>query len=560
MDNLAMSNIPCQPQPPGVAVDVHRGHEPDFDYRAGPGSAVLYKRGGSEQRPPSNGASDNQTRTVWVNHNQCPAHQQTERSQNLQSMWDITSHLNSASTNHPYRSSTSVLYHPEQQPTTLLCSSASLDPGPGATFTDAQEPGPSGTNDRPHCDPWVSRPQSTANTDESPKAGHILPDPTHSYSASSSPASTRQLAGGPDSSGDSVAKDLSTAAVATTELEKGEMFDSSGAHLQQPNINIQQLLKQDVFAGVSGISDSVTVLRKIKYPKPRNLGLGGFGEIKGKGKRAWTFNTVKSVIQKDNNTETEEVQDDYLQYLSEETLDSPTAFSEIQTLLEPDMEIDITPSTLIQAEPHYLTVSPLPPYFRDLRPKKEQTFCIQHLCTLGPGLQKIIETTVKVTEKTIKRISTPGIKTLNPFNKSPKKTMFLPTQFNKTPHFRLAVIDPLESFPALINQQIYPETSAAEVLMHDTVINKMEKLQEVETYRWDLIFKSPAKLDTISLTSDPSGIRRFNLLTGNHMMRWQIVTPPTDLKHAGSLPLTWNTHIYFRQSGKTTYVDSYPVE
>ena len=169
---------------------------------------------------------------------------------------------------------------------------------------------------------------------------------------------------------------------------------------------------------------------------------------------------------------------------------------------------------------------------------------------------------MKVTEKSIKRISTPGIKihTVNPFDKSPKKTSIFPTTYNKNPQFRLAVIDPMDSFPALISQQIYPAARAAEILMHDTTIEKMEKLQDFETYRWDVIFKSHATLDTISITSDPSGTRRINLLTGDHMLRWQILTPPTDTKHAGSLPLTWNTHVYFCQSGKSTYVDSFPVE
>ena len=361
MGDLAMSIISFQPQPLSNTADVYRSHEPNTDYRAGPGGSLLHEGGGPEHRsePTTIGTNGSQTREVWSDHNHCPAHQPAERGESFQPMWDFTGHSNSAPTTHPYRSSASVLYHPEQQPTTLFRSSKALDSGPRATFTNAQESGPSSVNDRPYGDPWASRLLAETNTDEGPKTGHELPNSIHGNSASSSPADTRQPANGPDSSSDNpVATDLSTASIATTELEKSYMFDSSGGHLQ-PNIDIQQFIKQDVFAGVS---DSVTVLRKIKHPQPRNLGFGRFGKVKGKGKKAWNLDldldTVKSVIQKD----AEVVHDDYLGLYTLSEDHSPTAFSDIQTLLEPNsVEIDITPSPLVQAEPNYFKITPCHP-------------------------------------------------------------------------------------------------------------------------------------------------------------------------------------------------------
>ena len=136
---------------------------------------------------------------------------------------------------------------------------------------------------------------------------------------------------------------------------------------------------------------------------------------------------------------------------------TPT-FHEIQTLLEPtDLEIDIIPEpiTPTPTAPKYFKISPLPPYFRSIYPKREQTYSMQHDCMLGPGVQRTIETTVKVPERIVKRVAVPGIKipSTSPFSKtSSKNPVVLPTTYPKNPQFRLAVIDPMASFPCLTNQ------------------------------------------------------------------------------------------------------------
>ena len=117
------------------------------------------------------------------------------------------------------------------------------------------------------------------------------------------------------------------------------------------------------------------------------------------------------------------------------------------------------------------------------------------------------------------------------------------------------------SYPCLTNQQVYPTTQAGELLAQDTPIKQLETLSECETYRWDVIFTSSVnRLDRVSLTTDGSGERHINLLSGDHMLRWQIVTPHDDPRHAEKSPFTWNTHIYFSSSAHTTYVQSYQLK
>ena len=256
------------------------------------------------------------------------------------------------------------------------------------------------------------------------------------------------------------------------------------------------------------------------------------------------------------------------EYLGDHTLTdislSPIKeFSEIDTLISPDnLGIDIAPSLLIPSQPKYFKVTPLPPYFLDLQVKKEQKYPIQNVCTLGPGQVRKIETTVKVSERVLQRIATPGLKkgNDNPFAKPNKDPTVLTVSYPKHPYFKLAVIDPIYSFPCLTNQQVYPAEHAAQLMADNITITELDALNECETYRWDVIFSAPAhRLERISLTTDGTGKRFINLLAEDHIIRWQIVTPYDDPAHAVHSPYTWNTHIYFASTDHPTYVQSYHI-
>ena len=56
-----------------------------------------------------------------------------------------------------------------------------------------------------------------------------------------------------------------------------------------------------------------------------------------------------------------------------------------------------------------------------------------------------------------------------------------------------------------------------------------------------------------------SGKRYINLLTGDHILRWQIVTPHDDASLAAHSPFTWNTHVYFARANHPSYVQSYQL-
>ena len=296
---------------------------------------------------------------------------------------------------------------------------------------------------------------------------------------------------------------------------------------------------------------------------PGSSRLGKPAKLKGILKKNVSLDSAISDVDTDDTTNL--VIDDYLgdHPLADTSLSPTKDFSDIDTLMGPDsLEIDIAPSLLIPTQPKYFKVTPLPPYFIDLQPKKEQKYSIQNVCTLDPGHHRTIETTVKVTERIIQRIATPGLKKNidNPFNKSKKEPTVLTATYPKHPHFKLAVVDPIYSFPCLTNQQVYPSDQAAQLMADNITITELEALNECETYRWDVIFTASIhRLDRVSLTTDDSGKRYINLLTGNHIIRWQIVTPHDDASHAAHSPFTWNTHIYFATSDHPTYIQSYQL-
>ena len=79
-----------------------------------------------------------------------------------------------------------------------------------------------------------------------------------------------------------------------------------------------------------------------------------------------------------------------------------------------------------------------------------------------------------------------------------------------------------------------------------------------ETYRWDIIFKSSsASPEFVSISTDGSGTHHVNLVTGNNLLRWQILLPTEEIK---SEDTTWNVHAHFRHKEKTTYMDSFSMK
>ena len=290
------------------------------------------------------------------------------------------------------------MYHPEPNgPNTLGGPTSTLDQSSGATFTSAPRRGTGCNDDRPYVNTWTPGLQPKEDIYEYTKTGGVLPSPSHGFSASSSPAGSKPTAESrqDSSSDDPVATDLSAASNTTSNVEEEKMCDTDGGGYTQPlsrgyiqpNVTVEQLVKQDV---VPGISDPLATLRKIKHPQPRHTEPGKLtGKIEDQG---WTFDTVKSVESVLHSDD--KIHDDYLgsQTLTKDSLNlTPTqSFSKIQTLLEPtDLEIDmipepleprapkylkISPSPIIPAAPKYLTITPLPPYFRSIYPKREQTY------------------------------------------------------------------------------------------------------------------------------------------------------------------------------------------
>ena len=545
-----------------------RGDEANVDHSPHQPGSVLHE--GAQTTHPTEAHSD-QPRTIWSNHNQCPAHTPTKRDGYVQLVWDINGPLLNNPTSHPYRSNAPLQYNPGDRPDTSSGVPKTLDSSPRATVTFAQGTDKSGGNDRPHRDSWTSGFQPQTDHHDYAKKETYLPSPTDGLSATSSPAVVR-VPDGPDSSsgGEPTAADLSAASNTTKELAEADANSDKGGvatdlvrpHVP-PNINVG-VLKQSVIPGVKRVSDTHSALHQVQRSPQGSSRLAKPGKMKSLLKRNVSLASAITDVDVDDTTNL--IIDDYLgdNTLADISLSPIKEFSEIDTLMGPEeLEIDVAPSLLIPSQPKYFKVTPLPPYFIDLQVKKEQKYSIQNVCTLGPGQNRKIETTVKVTERILQRTATPGLKksTDNPFAKTSKDPTVLTVSYPKHPHFKLAVIDPIYSFPCLTNQQVYPAEHAAQLMADNITITELDALNECETYRWDVIFTAPLhRLERISLTTDDSGNRYINLLAGDHIIRWQIVTPHDDPNHAVHSPYTWNTHIYFATPDRPQYVQSYQLK
>ena len=566
MDGVAVSVIPIQSQSHCVTSHFNRSDEANAEHSPSPASSVLHE--GARTDHPA-GAYDSQPRTIWSDHNRCPAHTPAKRDGYVQLVWDLNGPLFGAPTTHPYRSTAPVQYNPGERPNASSELSSTLDSGPGATVTFAQRTDTGGGNDRPYSDPWTSGLQPQTDNNDYSETENYLPSPTDGLSASSSPALARS-ADGPDSSsgGEPAATDLSASSDAAPELAEADANSDKGgvaADLARPHVppNVNIGLLQGIIPGVKRVHDTHSALHRVQRSPPGSSGIAKPARLKSILKKNVSLDSAISDADPDDNL----VVDDYLgDFPLADTSVSPTKdFSDIETLMGPDnLEIDIAPSLLIPTQPKYLKVSPLPPYFIALRPTKEQKYPIQNVCTLGPGHHRTIETTVKVTERIIQRVATPGIKKSsdNPFTKPSKEPTVLTATYPNHPHFKLAVIDPIHSFPCLTNQQVYPAEQAAQLMADNITITELEALNECETYRWDVIFTASLhRLDRLSVTTDiHSGKRYINVLTDDHIIRWQIVTPHDDATHAAHSPFTWNTHIYFAKADHPSYVQSYQLD
>ena len=559
-----MPVLQIQPQPHCLPSPFNRGDEANAEHSPNTVGGILHE--GAQTDNPAEANSD-QPRTIWSNHHQCPAHTPARRDGHIQLVWDLNGPYFGAPTTHPYRSSASLLYNPGDRPNASKAVSTALDNSPRATVTIAQGTDTGGGDDRSHGASWTSGFQPQTDNNDFSKREDYLHSAADSLSASSSPAPARSADGPDSSSGEPAATDLSTSSDAAPELAEADANSDKGGAIADfvrphvpPNVNIGLL--QGIIPGVKRVHDSHSALHRVQRSPPGSSGIAKPAKLKSILKKDVSLDSTIS----DSDPEDNLIIEDYLdEFPLDDNSVSPTKdFSDIETLLSPDnLEIDIAPSLLIPTQPKYLKVSPLPPYFIALRPTKEQKYPIQNICTLGPGHHRTIETTVKVTERIIQRVVTPGIKkgSDNPFAKTSKEPTVLTATYPNHPHFKVAVVDPILSFPCLTNQQVYPADQAAQLMADNTTITELEALNECETYRWDVIFTaSHHRLDRLSLTTDTlSGKRYINLLTGDHIHRWQIVTPHDDASTAAHSPFTWNTHIYFARANQPSYVQSYQL-
>ena len=549
----------CVPSP------FNRGDETNAEHSSHPAGSILYE--GAQTDHPAEAYSD-QPGTVWSNHNNCPAHTPTKRDGYVQLVWDLNGPLFGAPTTHPYRSTAPLIYNPRERPNASDAVPTTLDSSPRATVTFAQGTNTGGGNDRPHGDPWTSGLQPQTCSNDNSEREDYLHSPADGFSASSSPALARS-ADDPDSSSSGAPADLSASSDAAAELAKDATSDKEGLSADlvrphvPPNINVG-ILQQSVLPGVRRVIDTHSALHRVQRSPPGSSGIAKPAKLKSILKKNLSLDS--SISDADTDETTDLVIDEYLENfpLADISVSPTKDFSDIETLLDPNnLTITVAPSLLIPTQPKYFKVTPLPPYFINLRPTKEQKYPIQNVCTLGPGHHRTIETTVKVTERIIQRVATPGIKKSsdNPFTNPSTEPTVLTATYPSHPHFKLAVIDPILSFPCLTNQQVYPAEQAAQLMADNITITELGELNECETYRWDVIFTaSLRRLDRLSLTTDTnSGNRYINLLTDDHIIRWQIVTPHDDATHAAHSPFTWNTHIYFAKADHPTYVQSYQL-
>ena len=128
-------------------------------------------------------------------------------------------------------------------------------------------------------------------------------------------------------------------------------------------------------ASSPGSSASVTLsaLHRVQRSPPGSSKLGKPAKLKGILKKNVSLDSAISDVDTDDTTNL--VIDDYLgdHPLADTSLSPTKDFLDIDTLMGPDsLEIDIAPSLLIPTQPKYFKVTPLPPYFIDLQPKKEQ--------------------------------------------------------------------------------------------------------------------------------------------------------------------------------------------
>ena len=562
MDGVSVPVVSLQPQPHSVPATLNRSDEANVEHSPHTAGGILYER--AHTNYPTETPGD-QTRTSWSDHNHCPAHTPTQRDGHIQLVRDLNGPLFGAPTTHPYRSSAPLQYYPGDRPHASGAVSTTLDSSSGADTTFAQRTDTGGGNDRPFGDSWSPGFQPPTDNNEFSKRESYLHSTTDGVSASSSPAPPRS-ADGPDSSpgGEHAATDLSTSSDATPELAKadpdgGVATDLVSQHVP-PNVNIG-LLQPDFLPGVGRVHDTPSALHRVQRSPSGSLGIAKPAKLKSILKK--NVSLVSSVYDS-SDTEASLIIDEYLEdFPLADTSVSPTKdFSDIDTLMGPDnLEITVAPSLLIPTQPKYFKVSPLPPYWITLRPKKEQKYPIQNICTLGPGHNRTIETTVKVTERTVDRVATPGIKKTPTSPKPTTDPTVLTATYPNHPNFKVAVVDPVQSFPCITNQQVYPAEQAAQIMADNITITELNALNECETYRWDVIFSaSHHRLDRLSVTTDAHSKKRYiNLLTNDHIFRWQIVTPHDDAVHAAHSPFTWNTHIYFAKADHPSYVQSYQL-
>merc|ERR1712115_402191 len=208
------------------------------------------------------------------------------------------------------------------------------------------------------------------------------------------------------SGGEPAATDLSTSSDAAPEPTQADANSDKGravAELIRPHVppNVSIGFLQDFIPGVKRIHDSNTALHQVQRSPTRCSGIAKPAKLKSTLKRDVSLDSTISDSDHDDNLIIDEYLNDF-------------------------------------------QVSPLPPYFIALRPTKEQKYPIQNICTLGPGHHRTIETTVKVTERIIQRVVTPGIKKRsdNPFAKTSKEPTVLTATYPNHPHYKVAMVDP----------------------------------------------------------------------------------------------------------------------